>query len=354
MPRRSHRILVTADWHIGDYRGPVVNGLNGRLIDVRNRISELIEYAVSNSIEAIVFCGDMFRDKHPGMIHLKTAASIIKEISSKQIKFIAIPGNHDVSKLRMHAHALSAFKPLTPNNVVIADQPGVFELDLNTRLLLFPYMSSPQDKPLKEFLKDARKDDILVMHGTIEGSLMTKLTDYEIHDEDTIFMDTISKVRGVFAGHIHDNQHYGKVWYPGSLERLSFDEEYSDRGFLDITIGDTIESKFIPVVARRLVTIHAEDINDVETGKLNIKDAVVRVVGADKQNVSDIRRLLTDKGVYYITNIQTLGVEFREAPKTGLGVPDLVKRYAQKIGYKGDMDNATRAILEVLNSIPTA
>lgn len=37
------RIIHTADWHIGQYKGPVVNGENARFTDIKNRLAQLVE-----------------------------------------------------------------------------------------------------------------------------------------------------------------------------------------------------------------------------------------------------------------------------------------------------------------------
>ena len=54
------KILHTADWHIGDFKGPVTNGENLRRRDIYNCLDFLYKTASEKKIDLTVISGDIF------------------------------------------------------------------------------------------------------------------------------------------------------------------------------------------------------------------------------------------------------------------------------------------------------
>lgn len=54
------KILHTADWHIGDFTGPVHDGNNVRAIDTRKCIEKLVDVASEEMPDIVMISGDIF------------------------------------------------------------------------------------------------------------------------------------------------------------------------------------------------------------------------------------------------------------------------------------------------------
>ncbi|MHB8122636.1 MAG: exonuclease subunit SbcD [Desulfuromonadaceae bacterium] len=54
------KILHSADWHLGEFSGPVVNGQNARLLDTLACVDHLIKVAQEETPDVILIAGDLF------------------------------------------------------------------------------------------------------------------------------------------------------------------------------------------------------------------------------------------------------------------------------------------------------
>jgi DNA repair exonuclease SbcCD nuclease subunit len=188
----------------------------------------------------------------------------------------------------------------------------------------------------------------LFVHGTIEGGAMNKLVDYELFDEDVISYDTVKKFKAVYAGHLHDAQHFKNVWYPGSIERLAFGDELSLKSFLYVT-EDKTES--IALYARQMVTMGYAQLPELKAGRFSVKDAIVRITGVAKGEMQSTRKALMDAGCYHIAGLHSADQIVNELPKaTGINISEFVRRYAEKAGYKGNVEAATQIILDTVDN----
>ena len=208
---------MLADIHIGSYRsGPIINGMNGRLIDIRDRLREISQYVMTNGISHVIILGDIFKDKNPSPIHLAVFTEFVSLLTEKDVTVIVFPGNHDMHKLQGEVHALKPFKYLQGQRLQIIDEPTSIDIG-GTNLLIFPYCKSPQREYLPELLSRGTRGtskSILLMHGTVEGAALKGMGDFEIFDEDYIPAEMTDQVLAVFAGHIHEYQQFRNVYYP--------------------------------------------------------------------------------------------------------------------------------------------
>jgi exonuclease SbcD len=349
------RAVVTGDWHIGEYAtGPTQSGLNMRIPDIVNQVIRMRDYMLHNAIRHLIVCGDIFRSKQPSMLSLGVVSEILYGFRECGVTVWIITGNHDVFRSEGQAHALTVFKSLHLSNVNIFDAPQGVSIE-GVKFLFFPYMASPQDGRLQQAIAQFPGNDILVMHGTIEGGIIGKGTEYEIHDTDEIKAETVGSFKTVFAGHLHRQHTMGQVWYPGSIERLTFDDEGSDKIFLDVVIADNGQATVRPIAleARPMMTLSYDQMPQVVAGILNVKGAVVRVTDVEPDYFEEVSNILRGKGCYHVASVQRKThdrVDIKQAESARLDVADFVRRFAEKEQYKGDIDEATKTITEELNS----
>jgi exonuclease SbcD len=348
------RFCVFGDTHCGIFsNGPDIDGINGRLIDIKKQIDFIIDYCVDNAISLLMFTGDFYRDREPDNLSRYFWAKIFERIENANIDFWAILGNHDVFKIKGKTHALAEFIPIVKSKkIFICDEPSILRSN-GLNFYLFPYKMAPQEKSLREFLKTSTSKDVALLHGSIEGGSLNNLIDYELFDEDIIPYNAVSHLRAVFAGHLHNAQHFNNVWYSGSVERLDFGDELSNKSFLDVNMtADEIHVKTVDLNARKMITLHGSQMKEVSEDLISVKDAIVRVMGADRSDIPSIRRILADKSCYYVSGIHSLHSTIEEIvkPEKGVNLSEFVKKYAEKVGYKGNIETATNAILDLVKN----
>lgn len=54
------KIIHSADWHIGNFKGPEENGVNLRTLDTRRCLEVLAERAEQEEAELVLVSGDIF------------------------------------------------------------------------------------------------------------------------------------------------------------------------------------------------------------------------------------------------------------------------------------------------------
>jgi DNA repair exonuclease SbcCD nuclease subunit len=347
------RFLCTADIHGGEYNtGPVVDGINQRVPDIVRQFERMRNYALNNGIKHLFVLGDLFRTKHPSMLLLSVMSEIFYGFRECGITIWAITGNHDVYRMEGQTNALSVYKHMHVQGVHISDTPSIITVE-GIKFLMFPYMGAPQDQLLKQAIADNPGADVLMMHGSVEGAVVNRHTDYEIHDADEIKFDTVSPFKLVVAGHLHHAHNLGHVWYPGSIERLTFDDEGVEKSFMDVEYTNgSAQVERVPLDARKMMTLSYEQIPEIVTGLLSVKDAVVRVIGVESEQYNDVQKILKDKGCYHIASMQRQVDEHNDiGPIEDIKMSDVefVRVFAKKIGYQGDVERAAQVVAEALN-----
>ena len=95
------KVLHTADWHIGQFKGPVEDGVNLRSLDTVKCLGYMVEKAREEQPDLVCISGDVFHQEQIGPVRysdeMVTATRIIDELS-KVSKFVVVmrgTPNHD-------------------------------------------------------------------------------------------------------------------------------------------------------------------------------------------------------------------------------------------------------------------
>ena len=121
------KILHTADWHIGQFKGPVEDGINLRSLDTVKCLEFMVETAREVHPDLVCVSGDIFHQEQIGPVRysdeMVTATKIIENLS-KCAKFVIVmrgTPNHDgAGQFRVLAKMLEKNK-----NVVVVTAPQV-------------------------------------------------------------------------------------------------------------------------------------------------------------------------------------------------------------------------------------
>lgn len=96
--RLNMKILHTSDLHIGKYIGTY-----DLKEDTEYVLNQVVETAIRERVEVVLISGDVFDRPNPSEEAIKMYVSFLKELLDKNIKVIAISGNHD-SGIRLSAY----------------------------------------------------------------------------------------------------------------------------------------------------------------------------------------------------------------------------------------------------------
>lgn len=92
--------------HTGDiHLGAVIRGMTSgtevykrRIMDFLENLKRIAEFSVKNECDFLLISGDIFHSLHPSAFILDEFAKILRFVSNKGVKVVAIPGNHDMPK----------------------------------------------------------------------------------------------------------------------------------------------------------------------------------------------------------------------------------------------------------------
>lgn len=317
------KILHFADVHIGVENYGRVNpatGLNTRLEDFLRALDILVETALSEAVDLVLFAGDAFKVNEPTNTHQRVFAERIRRLSDAQIPVFLLIGNHDQTNRYGDSHALDIYATLQVPGVYVSDRPQLTRLDLRSgplQIVSLPHVSKSAlmaiegmsrldfatvDRTLIEQVDDilayfAQELDphipaILAAHVGVEQAKLGSEHTMSIGYGFTLPLGVLARpeYQYVALGHIHKHQVLCQdppVIYPGSLERVDFGEEKEDKGFiiLELAPDQPAQWRFVTVPSRRFITLDIDLQNKEQpTAYLldkitaaRVADAIVRV-----------------------------------------------------------------------------
>ena len=348
------RILHFADLHLGvETYGRIdpATGLSSRLSDFLAAFDQLVDYALDNDIDLVLFCGDAYRSRDPSQTYQREFARRIRRLSGNNIQVFLLAGNHDLPNAVGRATSVEIFDTLTIENVKVANAPQTHRIETRKgtiQIVALPWvrygrlLSREDAKNLSLAQLNKKIEDILtswlsVQIESLEPHLPAILAGHLAHSEAIVGTEKIMTVgRDYFMmrsnianpafdyvalGHMHRRQTIDNpvpVVYPGSLQTIDFGDEDQEKGFYVVELDETAGRRkrlksyeFHPVAARRFLTINvdANTDNPTETvlhaiAKNDVKESIVRLqikVSAEKEALlqeNEIRKAL--KEAYFI------------------------------------------------------
>lgn len=341
------RLLHFADLHIGmeNYgRVDPATGLSTRLADFLAALDQVVDYALANAVDLVVFAGDAYKTRDPNPTHQREFARRLRRLTDAGLPVFLLVGNHDLPNASGRAHSVEIFATLNVPGVYVARTLGVTRIETRhgpIQVVALPWVirgalltkdelkNLPLDKldaSVVEKIASAVSGEIetldrsipaiLCAHGSIEASTYGSERSIMLGQDIIIPKSVINNpaLSYVALGHIHKHQVVHEAppaVYAGSLERIDFGEEHDAKGFVIVDIDAQRKAtwQFVPVKARRFLTIVADAGYDDPTDTLlhaiahrDVRDAVVKLIVRAKTDISlredEIRRALTD--AYFI------------------------------------------------------
>ncbi len=318
------RIVHFADLHLGVETYGVVDpdtGLSSRLLDILRALDEVVEYAISNKVDLVLFCGDAYKTRDPSQTQQREFAKRLRRLSEAEIPVFLLVGNHDLPSAIGRATAVEIFDTLAVSHIYVGNHPGIYHIPTkrgNIQVVALPWLrrsvllSRDETKNLNieqvnDLLQQTLTRTLLGVISELDLSLPAVLAAHVsvstakpgsersmVVGKDPVLLPSALAQRAfdyIALGHVHRCQELLQsppVVYAGSLERFDFGDEDQEKGFyvVDIELRGKerhVEYEFRKVNARRFVTVKAE----IDVGDQNPTATVLRTIAQRQPEVQD-------------------------------------------------------------------
>ena len=405
------RILHFADAHIdmANYgRHDPETGLPVRVLDFLKSLDTIIDAAISEKVDMVIFAGDAYKDRSPAPTFQREWEKRIVRLSQAKIPTLLLVGNHDLSPAVGRAHAIQEFETLQIPYIRVLPKPEFLMpqdlWDLPIQIIAMPWVSrsgfmaalaasaadtselfskieSRISELVEDWINEADKSLplILTAHASVEGA-MFGAERMVMLGSDLVLPISLVKDRRldyVAMGHIHKWQDVNRgeqppVIYPGSIERIDFGEAHDDKFFViaEVTRGhSTVEwrklSETRPFLERYVALSSNENVTatllDVLPDPKNMSGAIVRLTVEYPRELdilideSALRNYAEEAFEFHLVKKPKVEARVRlpEGQTIGsLGPMDLLDQYwrATKTGDAGDLQKLAHEIIS--NEIP--
>lgn len=266
------KLLHFADAHIdmANYgRHDPESGLPVRVLDFLKSLDTIVETAIREGVDLVIFAGDAYKDRTPAPTFQREWGRRIMRLSQAGIPTLLLVGNHDISPSIGRAHTLQEFNTFAVPHVQVIDRPVLLDsqsLGLPAQVIGLPWaprsglMAALAEQPeagppqeifqtLEEILSrqllsfieqaDPSLPLLLTAHASVQGAQFggERLV---MLGNDLVLSPALLKdprLDYVALGHIHKPQDLNQgqhppVIYPGSIEKVDFGEAADDKFFI--------------------------------------------------------------------------------------------------------------------------
>jgi len=297
------KILHFADAHIDiatHGKHDPETGLPIRALDFLKALDTIIDHAISEKVDLVIFAGDAYKDRTPSPTFQREWGKRIIRLPQADIPALLLVGNHDISPASGRAHTLQEFDTLQVPKVRVLYKPELLKpadlWGLQLQVLSLPWvfrsslvaalgLSAVEEDTVHEEIEkrlttilQARMDEldpalptVLVGHGSVQGAVYGNERTVML-GKDLVLPGSLVKdprLDYTALGHIHKYQDlnpglHPPVVYAGSIERVDFGEVADDKGFViaEVEKGNT-SYRFVKLYGRaffdRLVRLSMED-----------------------------------------------------------------------------------------------
>ncbi len=266
------RILHFADAHIdmaaGQGRHDPQTGLPVRVMDFLHALDTIIDTAISEKVQLVIFAGDAYKDRNPSPTYQREWGRRMMRLSQAQIPTLLVVGNHDLSPAAGRANTLHEFDTLQVPFIRVISRPellGPEDLwDLPLQVIGLPWITRSGflaaqesggvdaenvngelenliDQLVGEWINRADPGLPLVMaaHASVQNAVYGNERSVMLGSDLVLPGGLVRNPRldYVALGHIHHAQDVNEgrhppVIYPGSIERVDFGEAQDKKYFV--------------------------------------------------------------------------------------------------------------------------
>lgn len=317
--RLDMKILHTSDLHIGKYIGTY-----DLKEDTEYVLNQVVDTAIRERVEVVLISGDVFDRPNPSEEAIKMYVSFLKQLLDKNIKVIAISGNHD-SGIR-----LSAYKEILGKGYFVEGEfnSPMRKVSLNDKygpvnFYMLPFFTpfivksnlklekglENHDLAMDEIIKreniDTSQRNIILAHQFVAGFKFGGSEEdfsYSNGDEKNvagvgiISLDKFQNFDYVALGHIHKPQKISRetIRYSGSLLKYKTSEiDGPDKSvvIIDLKEKGNIEVKLDPIKPLHPFVKIEGLLSELTNTNPNENDYVYLIVDDDKTPIEAKNKL---------------------------------------------------------------
>lgn len=289
------KIACLADLHITE-KGTIGNklftsqGKNLKFLSLERCLNFAVERLIKEKPD-IIFITEAFDRFNPTPNEIALFIETVIKLRENGSFIIVEPGNHGVDKNRLTASPYIFLKG--QSNILYTDTPfHISYSDVDIFILPYPikYVKSEFFESLNKFKNIAKENKIKGKKSILLGHFSV---DVDFEDEVVVRSEILKDFDLCLLGHIHNHQKINNIYYIGSLDRLTFNEENDKKGFLLVNLeNDTFNVNFIESPALILRTFYTEEVLSFQEQDLielkkemekNGQFSIYRLVGVIKE-----------------------------------------------------------------------
>ena len=265
------KILHFSDAHIDITRfgrHDPQSGLPIRVLDFLKSLDTIIDTALTEKVDLVIFSGDAYRDRTPVPTFQREWGKRMMRLSQAKIPTLLVVGNHDLSPAAGRAHALQEYETLSVPYIRVISQvefltPDML-WDLPLQVIGLPWITpsklmanlKPEEENstissdtseiilarlIQNFISKVDPDlpAILAGHVSVQGAIYGNERSVMLGKDVVLPLAVLrdAKLDYVALGHIHKAQDLNEdrqppIVYPGSIERVDFGEVNDEKRFV--------------------------------------------------------------------------------------------------------------------------
>lgn len=334
-----HSHQFTEFYTIGD------DGINSRLAACLDIFDQVGEYATLNSVDNIIFCGDLFHTR-PSVNTLTYNLTLAKIVNlAKKFNIYLLPGNHDCYSKDEKHHSLELLSNIS-NVTILNGETSSLALNKDVTLHSVGYNDSTDNikSSIKSLIKEKKDDthNILLLHTEIFGSQTPAGYTFD-HGVKSAWL--AKHFDHVFNGHVHKYYKFNdKVYNVGSPLHQDWGDKQDRKGFL---VLDTV-SNSVSRVRTKYPEFREIDELDISTSKgdkrnfykINFEDSITERQLADIK--AEIPFSILD---YKIDN----SFDKRSSLSLGMSIDELMDEYLDNAETKLNKKSLRKIGSEIVN-----
>ncbi len=320
------RVLHFSDAHIDSASGGKKDpetGLSVRIIDFLKALDQIVDCAIDEKVQIVLFAGDAYRNPTPVPTYQREWGKRMKRLSNARIPLLMLTGNHDISPAGGRASALQEYDTLEVPYLHLAKTIRLWKPedlhDVPVQVLTVPWVSKSSmisALGLQRLTSDeiyARLEDeiserirasmeeidpdipvIMMAHYAVPGASYPNRQAVTLGREVMLSAGLVKDSRFSYSalGHIHKYQDLNSgeqppVIFSGSIERVNFGETDEEKGFVLAEIENHHASytfrkingrKFFnwEITIQKVETFQQEVMNTLPEPR-DIEDAMIRL-----------------------------------------------------------------------------
>jgi len=293
------KLIHFADLHLGvESYGRIdsSSGLSSRVIEFLSLFDQLVNRALEEDVDVVIFCGDAYKNRNPSQTLQREFAKRINSLAKGGIPVILLVGNHDLPNAEGKANTLEIYDTLAVGNVYVASHPDVYLIKTKSGVVQVATLPWPRKsvllsreentalsfealnrkiednlaRTINSLAQRVQKDypAVLAAHLWVSGAQIGSEKGMVLGQDHTLLLSNVAlpAFDYVALGHIHRHQMLYQdppVVYSGSLGKLDFGDEGDTKGFYLVEISKEngrrqTRASFQPLKGREFISVKVE------------------------------------------------------------------------------------------------